>query len=46
MPCAAMRTFLPDRMAGAMVLDQKGSTRSTVVLRDSVLGRTEGGRPA
>ena len=46
LPCAAMITRLPDRMAGAIVSCQYGRKRATVSLSDSVSGSSAAVRPA
>jgi hypothetical protein len=46
LPCAAISTRLPPRMAGAISSCQAGRKRATVSLRDSVAGRSAAGTPA
>src|SRR5438045_2978002 len=46
LPCAAISTFFPARMSGAIALCQYGMNRATVSLRDSVRGSSFGERQA
>jgi len=43
-PCATTTTFLLSRIAGQMVSCQNGRTLSTVIARDSVVGKASVGR--